>query len=75
MDALKAEYNKLIKIENEIGAWLDDPDVPLKEKEPQLPKYQALTGKLNELLNQMKREGLHYTDDEGLFGFKERVIE
>lgn len=71
MDALKAEYNKLIKIENEIGDWLDDPSIPLEAKEPRIPQYQELTKKLSELLNRMKSEGLCYTDSEALYGFKE----
>jgi hypothetical protein len=71
MNNLLAEYNQLIKIENEIGLWLDDVNVPIELKEPHIPKFVELTKKLSKLLNQMTEEGLHYTDDEALFGFKE----
>lgn len=69
MHPLKEEYNKYITVENKIGSWLDDPNIPLEAKEPRIPQYQKLTKKLNELLNRMKTEGLYYTDSEALHGF------
>ncbi len=71
MHPLKEEYNKYITVENKIGSWLDDPNIPLEEKEPRIPQYQELTKKLSELLNRMTDEGLCYTDSEALYGFKE----
>jgi hypothetical protein len=71
MHPLKEEYNKYITVENKIGSWLDDPNVPLEAKEPHLPKYQELTNKLSRLLNKMKDAGIEFTDNEALKGFRE----
>jgi len=71
MHPLKEKYNRLLTIENKIGAWLDDPNVPNEEKEPFIPRYKALLDKLGDLLKQLKANGISYTDHEVLHGFTE----
>ena len=71
MHTLQEQYNRLIAVENKIGDWLDDPNIPIEAKEPRIPQYQELTEKLSELLNKMTDKGLYYSDSEALYGFKE----
>lgn len=70
MDELKRKYNKLIKIHNEVGLWLDDPNVPIKEKEPKIQDFYKLIVKLSSILKKLKSNGIAFTEDEILDGFK-----
>ena len=70
MNELKKQYNKLIKIHNEIGKWLDDINVPIEEKEPRIPDFYKLIVKLGSILKKLKSKGIEFTEDEILNGFK-----
>lgn len=70
MNELKKQYNKLIKIHNEIGKWLDDINVPIEEKEPKIQDFYKLIVKLSNILKKLKSKGIEFTEDEILNGFK-----
>lgn len=67
---LKKEYNKLIALEHKAGEWLDDPNIPIEEKDGKIPEFLKLIAKLSSILKELKRQSVEFTEAEMLDGFK-----
>lgn len=62
---LKIQYNALLTREKKAEAYLDNHDIPLRERERWLPKFNEIMAQLNELLLKIN----NFTSDDVVNGF------
>lgn len=68
---IKAEYNNCLSRFRKASRWIDDPSRSIEEIEKWLPEFQGIINHLGELLVEMRKMGIKYTEDEVLNGFGE----
>jgi len=70
LNSLLKEYNKMLEIHYKAAAYLEDKSIPVQEREKHMGQYQLILKKLNELLAEIKKQGIPWTENEALNGFK-----
>lgn len=67
------QYNQLIKREKKGAAYLDNPNIPLDEREAMIPAFIKIIEGLDRILNALQQKGVTFTDDEVLNGFEQKA--
>lgn len=68
---IKGEYNEYLSRYKKASRWIDDPKRTMEEIEKWLPEFERIIAHLGELLLEMQKMGINYSDDEVLKGFVE----
>lgn len=71
MVELQKHYNGLLHRYKKAEEFLDNPVIPIEDKEPHIPEFQGIINSLNNTLHQLKVNGISPTDTEILVGFKD----
>lgn len=69
--ALKKQYNQLLHRHNEGKLYIDNTNIPLADREKQIPLFIQICEKLNDILIELKKYNVKFTDEDVLTGFKE----
>jgi len=69
---VKSQYNKILQAHFKATEYLDNNNITLSEREKHLPRYKEIKSKLSALLDEITRQGVFYTQNEALYGFKTR---
>jgi len=67
---LKAEYNKYLKRFYKADKWFGSPERTPDEIEKYMKPFLQIIENLNKILTKMKCQGIKYTDEEVVNGFK-----
>ena len=67
---LKKQYSDLLLRHNRATSFLDDPAIPLEEREQQVPVFRELIREMESLLNSLKALGYKVSEAEINHGFK-----
>lgn len=70
-ESFKKEYNILLKRFKDAERWIDHPDRKMKDITEKIwNEYQDIIKGLSLLMQEMKKRGIKFTDDEIIGGFK-----
>mgnify|MGYP001359660033 CR=1 FL=1 len=70
VDELKQEYNRVLLLIRQGSEYLDNPDVPMKEKEKYAPAFQKLIERASAITREIEQSGIKCMDEELRDGFK-----
>lgn len=66
---LKRQFNALLERIRKGEVFLDDPSIPLPEREQHIPSFIKLTRQAGAILRELRQLGVAYTQEEFLNGF------
>lgn len=67
---IQQEYNNLLKRCNNGMKYLDDNNIPIQERESKVSDFRMIVGRLNNILWELKQQGINATNKEILEGFE-----
>ena len=68
MSVLKNEYNDLLKRFYKATDYLNDKSIPLAERKRWLPEFQKIILRMNEILEELKKQGREPSNKEIMEG-------
>ena len=72
---LEKQYNELLKRWSKCEKFFENNDISLAEKIKWVPQAKQIVDNLGNLLEQMRKDGFVYTEDNILNGFENKIDE
>ncbi len=69
VEELKISYDKELRAHNYLRAYLDDLNIPIRDREKRMPEFELILSRLNDLIGGIEERWRPMTGDEILNGF------